>query len=368
MSLLASLWIVQSRAKRPAMTDQTPPGHNPTEQTYIELKRAFDHFNAALFDGSLPGCLITLQRQHDTFSYFSPNQFVNGSGTGEMAHEIALNPAYFAIRPIEDTLASLVTEMVSLKQLISGTPGRKRYRNREWADMMESVGLMPSDTWEPGGRRVGEKVGCYVIEGGAFDTACAHLVDEAYRLSWLDRFPPSELRPGKQAFSLTDDALDDEPGLAGQHAGAADLSGPAMLLEHDPAGAGAGELLAGELPSAMATALDLDPDSLAGDGQSSDLAPAAPAPAPQATPEHHAPKAKPSSTVNLATLQALGVEPQARRTGSTREKYSCPSCEVNVWGKPGLLIGCYSCADKPVMKAAGLLAEAADTPTEEAVG
>lgn len=348
------------------MTDQTPPGHNPTEQTYIELKRAFDHFNAALFDGSLPGCLITLQRQHDTFSYFSPNQFVNGSGTGEMAHEIALNPAYFAIRPIEDTLASLVTEMVSHKQLISGSPGRKRYRNREWADMMESVGLMPSDTWEPGGRRVGEKVGCYVIEGGAFDTACAHLVDEAYRLSWLDRFPPSELRPGKQAFSLTDDALDDEPGLAGQFASAAEVAGPAMLLEHDSAGAG--ELLAGELPSGMASALDLDAELSVGDDEPSDLTPAAPAPAQQATPESHAPKAKPSSTVNLAALQALGVEPQTRRTGSTREKYSCPNCEVNVWGKPGLQIGCYSCADKPEMKAAGLLAEAPDTPTEAAVG
>jgi len=352
------------------MTDQNLPEHNPTEQTYIELKRAFDHFNASLFDSSLPGCLITLQRQHDTFSYFSPNQFVNGNGNGEMAHEIALNPAYFAIRPIEDTLASLVTEMVSLKQLISGTPGRKRYRNREWADMMESVGLMPSDTWEPGGRRVGEKVGCYVIEGGSFDTACAHLVDEAYRLSWLDRFPPSELRPGKQAFSLVDEALDDEAGMAGQFAGAAELAGPAMQVEDDPAGAGAGEQMEGELPPDSASALDLDPESLFGDVQENDLAPEAPSPAPvaQAAPEQHAPKAKPSSTVNLATLQALGVEPQARRTGSTREKYSCPSCEVNVWGKPGLQIGCYSCADKPVMKAAGLLAEVSETSSEAAVG
>lgn len=344
-----------------------PAQNSPTDQAYIELRRAFDHFNRALFDDALPGCLITLQRQHDTFSYFSPNQFVNGSGSGEMAHEIALNPSYFAIRSIEDTLASLVTEMVSVKQLISGNPGRKRYRNREWASMMEACGLMPSDTWEPGGRRVGEKVGCYVIEGGVFDIACAQLVDEAYRLSWLDRFPPVEVRPGKQAFSLSDCTLDDDAGKAGDDA--PELAGLSMLAEADPGSAGAGaDLGVGDDTTALASASQpVDAATpMVGEVPWSEQAPATPAPAPQAaTQESHAPKAKPSATVNLAALQAIGVEPQARRTGSTREKYSCPSCEVNVWGKLGLQLGCYSCADKPMLKAAGLLTE---TVTEEAAG
>ncbi|MDU4254491.1 hypothetical protein [Pseudomonas sp.] len=340
------------------MTEQTTPGHNPTEQTYIGLTRAYDHFNRVLFDSSLPGCLITLQRQHDTYSYFSPNQFVNGSGNGELAHEIALNPVYFAIRPIYDTLASLVTEMISLKQLLTGTPGRKRYRNKEWADLMEGTGLMPSDTWAPGGKRVGEKVGCYVIEGGAFDGACEQLVDEAFRLSWVDRFPPKELRAGVQAFS------DAEIGGGQDYAGAeTDLLLPRVEQLGDAEGLS--DLGADAAPGTPASAPADDlPWVDAG----------APAPAPAA--EHQrqpanaapAPKAKPTPPVDLAALQALGVEPQEKRKGSTREKYTCPSCNSSVWGKPGLKIGCFTCDGQPQFKAVGLLGEPASEELVPATG
>jgi hypothetical protein len=36
---------------------------------------------------------------------------------------------------------------------------------------MEAIGLMPSDTGEPGGGRVGQRVSHYIIEGGPFDCA-----------------------------------------------------------------------------------------------------------------------------------------------------------------------------------------------------
>jgi hypothetical protein len=35
----------------------------PTDQSYFELQQAFDYFNAQVFAGELPQCLITLQRQ-----------------------------------------------------------------------------------------------------------------------------------------------------------------------------------------------------------------------------------------------------------------------------------------------------------------
>jgi hypothetical protein len=41
---------------------------------------------------------------------------------------------------------------------------------------MEELGLMPTDTGEPGGRKVGQKVTHYVIEGGLFDAACGELL------------------------------------------------------------------------------------------------------------------------------------------------------------------------------------------------
>jgi len=46
----------------------TPP--TPTHETYTELQLVFDTFNQRLFDGVLPPCLLTLQREKRTFGYF----------------------------------------------------------------------------------------------------------------------------------------------------------------------------------------------------------------------------------------------------------------------------------------------------------
>ena len=71
----------------------------PTIETYNELQTAYDFFNTRLFDGGLPPCLITLQREKRTYGYFSSKRFV-GSKSGQMVDEIAMNPSYFAIRSI----------------------------------------------------------------------------------------------------------------------------------------------------------------------------------------------------------------------------------------------------------------------------
>lgn len=160
----------------------------PTEEAYAELQQAYDHFNDRLFEGRLPGALLTLQREKDTFGYFSRNRFV-GRMAGEKVDEIALNPSFFAVVPLVEVLQTLVHEMCHQWQHHFGRPGRGRYHNHEWASMMELVGLMPSDTGQPGGRKVGEKVADYAIEGGAFLRACLELIGEEFKLTWLDRFP-----------------------------------------------------------------------------------------------------------------------------------------------------------------------------------
>lgn len=71
---------------------------NPTAQNYSELQRAYDHFNQALFDGRLPSCLITLQREKRTCGYFSQQRFTDLDGRS--TDEIALNLAYFAVVPL----------------------------------------------------------------------------------------------------------------------------------------------------------------------------------------------------------------------------------------------------------------------------
>jgi hypothetical protein len=102
-----------------------------------------------------------------------------------------------------ETLATLVHEMTHCKQQHYGTPGRRGYHNKEWASFMDAVGLAPSSTGQPGGRRVGERVTHYVVAGGPFDISCRLLLTRSFELSWWDRFPPMERNaaPGGAALA-----------------------------------------------------------------------------------------------------------------------------------------------------------------------
>lgn len=161
----------------------------PTTEAYGELQTAHEHFNQRLFAGKLPSCLITLQREKRTYGYFSAKRFVHRSDKVTI-DEIAINPSYFAVIPLVEVMQTLVHEMVHAWQHHFGKPVRRCYHNREWADKMESIGLMPSSTGKPGGARTGERMSDYPIKGGAFLRATEELLDQAFRISWLDRFPP----------------------------------------------------------------------------------------------------------------------------------------------------------------------------------
>jgi predicted SprT family Zn-dependent metalloprotease len=165
----------------------------PTLEYCAELQRAWEHFTAALFDASLPPCLITLQRKSRTRGYFSPARFARV--TGEIVDEIAMNPAYFAIQPLKVTLSTLVHELTHEQQYHVGQPGRHGYHNVQWAEMMEAIGLMPSSTGAPGGKRLGERMSHYVVDDGPFDRACDALLTDAFMLSWFDRFVPPRPAP-----------------------------------------------------------------------------------------------------------------------------------------------------------------------------
>lgn len=164
----------------------------PTQATYSELRLAYDTFNERLFDRSLPPCLITLQREKRTYGYFSSARF--GNKAGQTTDEIAINPEYFAVVPVIETLQTMAHEMTHLWQSHHGQPGRGRYHNAEWAAKMESIGLMPSSTGRPGGRRVGDCMADYPIEGGAFSRVVAELINErGFGISWYDRLPPARV-------------------------------------------------------------------------------------------------------------------------------------------------------------------------------
>jgi len=161
----------------------------PTHEAYSELETAFDFFNNELFDGQLKRPMLTLQREKRTYGYCSRQRFLSRND-GTMVDEIAMNPAYFAVRSIRQTLSTVAHEMVHQWQFHHGTPGRRGYHNREWAQKMESIGLMPSNTGEPGGKKTGEQMTHYIIPDGRFDRVCKELLTKDFTLSWVDKFPP----------------------------------------------------------------------------------------------------------------------------------------------------------------------------------
>lgn len=325
----------------------------PTQQVYEELQKAYEFFNESLFEGRLPPCVITLQRQHDTYGYFSANQFQTRTG-GVQAHEIALNPSYFAVRTIHETLSVLVREMVSLDQLLNTKRDklpRRRYRNTEWADMCEQVGLMPTSTGLPGGRRVGDNVQTYVIEGGAFDVACSRLVDEAFTLSWVDRFPPKYL-PEAQHREAGEGAISAEDCVAAFSLNDDDAGGT-----HDESGELEGFAPQGEAVQAYQAASGDDQDSgllgdlashTVADSESSATESEAPAPAEKAADNKPVPPPmRRFEPVRVESLQEQGIEPREQPKSASKTPFQCPVCSSKAWGKPSLRIGCHGPQDAP---------------------
>ena len=158
----------------------------PTAETYRGFQAAFDTFNAELFNGRLPGCLITLRTFGKARGYFSPDRFVHLTEV-TTTHEIALDPRQFVDRTALEVLSTLAHEMCHLEQREFGTPSRGGYHNREWAGFMDAIGLVASDTGAPGGKRTGQRMTHYIAPGGRFEAVGSELVESGgFVLAWAD--------------------------------------------------------------------------------------------------------------------------------------------------------------------------------------
>jgi hypothetical protein len=156
----------------------------PTDETYGQLQTGFGYLNMNLCDNRVPNCLITLQRQRGSYGYFAGDRFSREDG--RQTDEIALNPAHFRSRTIEETLSTLLHEMKHLEQHHFGKPGRGRYHNKEWAGMMKAVGLIPSDTGKEGGKETGDRVSHYIEPGGPFARAVEQLLAGGFDITWRE--------------------------------------------------------------------------------------------------------------------------------------------------------------------------------------
>lgn len=175
---------------------------NPTQEVAEALTTAYRHFNQSLFNGKLPLALIHMHRKAKCYGYFAGGRF--GTLSGEIIDEIALNPQHFATRTIEQSLSTLVHEMVHLWQHHYGErKPRAAYHNKEWAAHMMDKGLYPSSTGEPGGKETGQTVSHYIIPDSFFTEACAELVATGFTLPYIELWTTDKAKAVKKAASKT---------------------------------------------------------------------------------------------------------------------------------------------------------------------
>jgi predicted SprT family Zn-dependent metalloprotease len=158
----------------------------PTKEFYELFQFIYDYMNERLFKNELPKCMIVITRKNQTFGYFSPESWINEKKV--KSDEIAINPTLFKKFPLLEILQTVAHEMCHLWQYHFGSPSRRTYHNKEWAEKMIQIGLMPSDTGKEGGKMVGQKMGDYPIKGGLFSDLAEEILEKEYFSKlWYDR-------------------------------------------------------------------------------------------------------------------------------------------------------------------------------------
>jgi predicted SprT family Zn-dependent metalloprotease len=135
------------------------------------LDDLYQYYNKELFEGKLCDCMIITSRKKGASGFFIFENWKNKKpqkGEKEKGiHEISLNPDGLD-RKDEEWQSTLVHEMCHLWQYDFGKPSRTNYHNKEWAQKMEGIGLMPSNTGKEGGKKTGQGMTHYIIPDGAF--------------------------------------------------------------------------------------------------------------------------------------------------------------------------------------------------------
>ncbi len=174
----------------------------PALQASAELQFALNHFNQAFWDGQVPDPILMYTSKPKCFGYFAPDKFENADR--KVVSAIALNSAYLAVRSDRESLGTLAHEAVHAWRHYLGPLNRKGsrgsggYHDKVWADEMERIGLIPSSTAAPGGKRTGYRVSHNILPGGMFDRVCSELLATGFRISWADRI----VRPNSGDFGF----------------------------------------------------------------------------------------------------------------------------------------------------------------------
>jgi predicted SprT family Zn-dependent metalloprotease len=186
-------------------------GHkmNPTKQLYDTLNRAYAHYNTHLFQDKLPHCVITLSNKgRRSYGYYVRGKFANNKDNTQLSDEICLNPVHFETKDFQETMQTLVHEMVHLWQFNHGKPPSRAYHDKEFAAKMFEVGLQPTSDGTPTGATTGPHMLDICIPDGLFDVATKALAADGLALDWYDRTysvlgasPAAKPKPGSATAS-----------------------------------------------------------------------------------------------------------------------------------------------------------------------
>lgn len=192
---------MQKKRKQPLPT--------PTEQQFKALNGAYKYFNRKLFNNELPGCILNFSRLKGTHGFMAPERWKRVDEKHFGTHEISLTPTTLYRTPIE-IFSTLVHEMCHLWQWEFGNPSRSGYHNKEWAAKMMEIGLIPSNTGQPGGKQTGQQMTHYIEKDGRYQKAFERM-PERYILPFtsLDGEVMKSLLAGA-GTSGTDDDEEDE--------------------------------------------------------------------------------------------------------------------------------------------------------------
>ena len=142
----------------------------PTPAQFTAYQQAFDYFSQTLFEKSLPDCMLSFSRRRSSsHTLFTVGQWQEEAGSA--APEISLNLKQLSESEPIEVMATLVREMVHLWQEMYGKPSGNGYYNREWAEKMQKIGLIPSATGLPGGKQTGQGLKHYIEPNGRFERA-----------------------------------------------------------------------------------------------------------------------------------------------------------------------------------------------------
>lgn len=158
------------------------PMDTPTPQQAACLQSMFDHFNGALFAGTLDrhGVILCWTHAHQVKAgYFYPERWTDEAGNA--LAELSINARCMRERTVTELSSYMVHEMIHMEQHTAGTAGRPGYHNAGFVQRAQRLGFKAVNER---GEELSAGQGAHAcelhpVEGGAFSRALASLPEEA---------------------------------------------------------------------------------------------------------------------------------------------------------------------------------------------